>query len=137
MELHYQLTDAQFEQQFQACTLDPAVFSHEAHLRLAWIHIQKYGEGRAIEMITQQLQRFVEHVGAKDKYNHTLTIAAIKAVNHFINKSMSDSFPGFMQEFPRLKTNFREIIGTHYQHDIFKSVLGKKQYVEPDLLPFT
>ena len=37
MEQHYTLTDNEFEKQFQTSSLDPAIFTHEAHLRLAWI----------------------------------------------------------------------------------------------------
>lgn len=38
MKTHHQLNDQQFEEQFQNCTFDPTLFTHEAHLRLAWIH---------------------------------------------------------------------------------------------------
>ena len=44
IEKHYQLSDEEFEQQFQNCLLSPVLFTHEAHLRLAFIHILKYGE---------------------------------------------------------------------------------------------
>ncbi len=43
MEEHFYLTDIQFERQFANCSLNPELFSHEAHLRLAWLHISKYG----------------------------------------------------------------------------------------------
>lgn len=137
MEAHFTFTDNEFEQQFNTCTLDPAVFSHEAHLRLAWIHITKYGTDQAIENICTQLLDFVDAVGARDKYNKTLTIAAIKAVYHFINRSNAGNFNDFIEQNPRLKYNFRELIAAHYGIDIFHSETAKREYVEPDLLPFT
>ena len=137
MEAHFELTDDMFEQQFQTCTLDPAIFSHEAHLRLAWIQIKKYGADTAIENICEQLFAFVELAGARDKYNKTLTIAAIRAVKHFINKSATNNFHDFIQEFPRLNFNFKEIMSCHYRIDIYNSDIAKKEYIEPDLLPFT
>lgn len=137
MEKHFELSDDQFEQQFSDCTLDPANFSHEAHLRLAWIHIKKYGVEAAVENICNQLVKFTAFVGAADKYNKTLTIAAVRMVNHFINRSHADSFYEFIHEYPGQKTRFRELIATHYHVDIFKSVTAKKEYLEPDLLPFT
>jgi hypothetical protein len=136
MEAHFELSDDVFEQQFQACTLNPAIFSHEAHLRLAWIHITKYGVDNAINNICEQLLAFVDSLGARDKYNKTLTIAAIKAVNHFINKSHINNFREFIQKNARLKFNFKELMSSHYQKDIYKSEIAKRQYVEPDLLPF-
>lgn len=137
MEQHRQLTDQVFEQQFASCTLPQELFTHEAHIRLAWLHIKKYGEAFAVENICTQLTNFVEALGAKDKYNKTLTIAAIKAVNHFINKQEINDFNLFIETFPRLKYNFRELLAQHYAVDIFKSTAAKKEYLEPDLLPFT
>ncbi len=136
MENHWQLTDAEFEMQFANATFDPAIFSHEAHLRLAWIHLDRYGLRQAEENICQQLVNFVTTLGASDKFNKTLTVAAIKAVHHFMQKSQSDNFADFIEKFPRLKYNFKELIGYHYGFDIFESVRAKQEYLEPDLQPF-
>ncbi len=133
---HFQFTDTEFEQQFATCKLLPSLFSHEAHLRLAWIHITKYGIEKALENIQSQLINFVAHIGALDKYNKTLTIAAVKAVDHFILKSESDNFEDFSIEFPRLRYNFKELMETHYTADIFNLATIKSTYLEPDLAPF-
>jgi hypothetical protein len=136
MEQHFILSDKEFEEQFESGILKPELFSHEAHLRLAWIHITKYGQDIAINNISKQLINFVELLGARQKYNHTLTIAAIKAVAHFINKSKSENFVQFISEFPRLKNNFKELMSCHYQIDIFNSEKAKDVFLEPDLMPF-
>ena len=136
MQLHQHFSDSEFEQLFETCQMDPTAFSHEAHLRLAWIHVKKYGQSLAIKNICDQLLQYVEYLGAKDKFNITLTIAAIKAVNHFIQKSASDNFQDFINEFPRLKFNFKELMQCHYQIDIYNLQSAKQQFHEPDLLPF-
>ncbi len=66
----------------------------------------------------------------------TLTIAAIKAVHHFIDRSDAISFGEFILEFPRLKYNFKELMAAHYQVDIYNSAKAKEEFVQPDLLPF-
>lgn len=136
MEQHYTLTDSEFEQQFASASLDPAVFSHEAHLRLAWLHLDRYGLEKAIEHITEQLKNFTAAVGAVDKYNETVTIAAIHAVNHFKMRSGCREFASFIAENGRLKTNFRDLMNSHYRTDIFRSVSAKASFLEPELLPF-
>ena len=78
----------------------------------------------------------MRHLNALDKYNETVTIAAVKAVYHFMQKSTSDNFKGFIVEFPRLKTNFKSILEQHYQIDLFNSELARSTFLEPDLLPF-
>lgn len=133
---HLQLDDQEFEQQFRTCTLSPDLFNHEAHIRLAWIHLKKYGQEQAMQNIEDQLLYFVDNLGARDKFNKTLTIAAIKAVHHFMLKSEAVYFKDFIEEFPRLKYNFKELMSYHYRIDIFNSKKAKTKFLEPDLLPF-
>lgn len=136
MERHRHLSDLEFEKQFENCSLDPSIFSHEAHLRLAWIHIQKYGEDQACIRISNQILKFATTAGDNNKFNKTVTVAAIKAVNHFILKSKSTNFQDFMRESSRLKYNFKELLSYHYGFDIFTSEKARLEYLEPDLLPF-
>ncbi len=136
MEKHFELTDNQFEIRFQNLTLNPALFSHEAHIRLAWIHINRYGLDQAIENICTQIKAFATFHGDADKYNHTVTIAAVRAVYHFMLKVDIDSFSDFITIQPRLKTSFKQLIESHYSSNIFASLQAKKAYLEPDLLPF-
>lgn len=136
MEAHHQLTNAEFEQQFATCQLDSSLFSHEAHLRLAWIHIQQYGQQQAEINIQKQLQDFVASLGATDKYHATLTVAAVRIVGHFIKNSSAETFSQFMEEYPRLKTAFKGLVEQHYSFDIFSSDAARSSFVEPDLVAF-
>jgi len=136
MEKHFDLTDSEFEKQFSNCTLDANLFSHEAHLRLAWIHIYNYGINKAVENITSQLKGFVDSLGAKDKYNETVTIAAVRAVHHFMLRSKTKDFQSFISENQRLRNSFKELLSHHYNTDIFKSEQARREYTEPELLPF-
>lgn len=136
MKNHVDLTDDEFEQQFKNCLIDASLFTHEAHLRLAWIHLEKYGVEKAITNICSQLKRYVEFLGATDKYNETVTVAAIRAVYHFKLKTDASTFSEFIAKNPRLKNNFKELLAHHYVTDIFNSQKAKAQYLQPELLPF-
>lgn len=136
MELHSKLTDEEFETHFKEATLDSSIFTHEAHLRLAWIHLSKYGLSLAIEHICSQLQNYVRRFGASDKFHQTLTVAAIEVVHHFMSKVTMITFEEFIGTYPRLKTHFNELIAQHYSKDICQSQEARLRYVEPDLLPF-
>lgn len=136
MEKHFELSNTEFVQQFIDCKLDPHLFTHEAHLRLAWINVQQNGKEKAETIIQSQLQNFVASVGAKNKYNATLTVAATKAVAHFMARSTTDNFRDFILEYPQLKYNFKELMQAHYSFDLFESVEAKAAYITPDLIPF-
>ena len=136
METHYNLNDTEFAKQFKEATLKPELFTHEAHLRLAWIYIKTHGIDKAITLVCEQLINYVMHLGARDKYNETVTVAAVRAVYHFMLKSKSAKFKDFMEEFPRLKSEFKSLLSQHYDIDIFKSEIAKSTFIEPKLLPF-
>jgi len=136
MEKHYRITDAEFERQFAEAVLDPGIFTHEAHLRLAWIHLGRYGLENAIRNVTSQLKVYTKAVGAADKYNETVTIAAIYAVEHFRVRCSCSDFESFIAKNNQLKLDFRGLIETHYRTDIFKSDRAKTSFLEPELLPF-
>jgi len=136
MNTHFDLSDQELQTQVESGRIDQAVFNHEAHLRLAWINIDRYGVEEAILRVPEQIQSFARHTNLKDKYHHTLTVAAVKLVYSFTLISSSDNFQDFISEFPQLKHGFRELIGRHYGIDIFRSEPAKKTFLEPDLLPF-
>ena len=136
MESHFQLNDDQFKHQFEDLSLDPGWFSHEAHLRLAWVHIRTSGVTNAIDSITHQIKAFAKYHGDADKYNETVTVAAVRTVYHFMLKSSSSSFADFIAEFPRLKYEFKSLLNSHYSIDLFKSDAAKSTFIEPDLLPY-
>ncbi len=136
MNEQYQLSDLEFSAEFKNATLHPKLFNHEAHLRLAWIYIKRDGIDAAITQVCSQIINYATSLGAANKYNETVTIAAVRAVYHFYLKSKSDNFRNFIEEFPRLKNNFKELLAQHYDIDIFNSEVAKCSFLEPNLLPF-
>ena len=111
-------------------------FTHEAHLRLAWIFITNYGSEIALEKYSSQLQKFANKHNADGKYNATVTFASIQIMKHFIEKSDAYDFQDFINEFQQLKTNFKDVLKTHYSGDIFTSLEAKKYILQPDLVSF-
>ena len=136
IESHFDLSDNQFESEFASGSLRPELFTHEAHLRLAWIHIKKYGLDAACENMRDQIKHFVANLGLEDKYHETVTMASTQAVHHFVQRSKAKSFKDFLTEFPRLKNNFKDLLAQHYSADIFHSETARTTYIEPDLEQF-
>ncbi len=135
-EKHHLLTNDLFEEKFKNCILSPTLFTHEAHLRLTYIHINKYGLDKAIKNLCEQIANFDQKFDDGKKFNKTVTIASVQIVNHFINKANSDDFRGLITEFPKLKSNFLGLLKSHYTLSILTNKRAKQEYLEPDLLPF-
>ncbi len=130
------LSDTEFAQQFADCTLDPKIFTHEGHLRLAWIHITRYGVEQAIRNLRTQIQAFDKIFGDGTKYHETVTVAAAYMVNHFIQRSSASKFDDFIAEYPRLRTHFKDLLAQHYSFDVFSDPWSKTTYLKPDIESF-
>lgn len=102
------------------------MFTHEAHLRLAWILIRKHGLNLSTEKICEQILAFVIPLGAEEKFNTTLTVASMNMVQHFMQKTESENFHDFIQAFPALKYDFKHLISQHYSFDILKDDRTKR-----------
>ena len=135
-EKHHLLTNDELEDKFSTCDVPAVLFTHEAHLRLSYIHITKYGLNQAIINLTKQIADCDNKYGDGTKFNKTLTVASSKVVHHFIKKAKANDFNSFILEFPSLKDDFMGLIKTHYELDIFNDQKAKQEYLEPDLLAF-
>ncbi len=136
IQSHRDLSDEAFLKQFEDTSLPPSLFNHEAHLRLAWLHIRRSGKEQAKLDIKRQLQNYVRSVGAEDKYHETLTIASVEAVHHFICHAPTEQFEDFIELNAPLKNQFKALINSHYSFDIFDSIPAKKAYIAPDVVAF-
>ena len=136
MEKHYRFTDEVYEQKFRECKFPPLYFSHEAHLRLAYIHLKKYGLEQSIKNMCTQISDFAIKYGATMKFNATVTYASLQIMYHYMNKGRSDNFPDLMKEYPYLLEDFKGEIQKYYSWDVFRSLEAKANIHEPDLKPF-
>lgn len=137
MEAHYNIPDPEFQEAFEHCRLAPSLFTHEAHLRMAWLYLKQCGLEGALDKFPRDLKAYVKSLGASEKYHETLTQAALRAVYHFMQRSEARAFSGFISEFPRLNSHFRELMATHYGWETLHGKAARNTYLEPDLLPFT
>ncbi|QMU65869.1 MAG: hypothetical protein GKR88_17370 [Flavobacteriaceae bacterium] len=136
MERHYRYSDDIYEEKFKSGKFPPLYFSHEAHLRLAYIHIKKYRLEQSIQHMGRQIYHFAIKYGATMKFNATVTYASLQIMNRYMQQSESDHSSDFIKEFPSLSEDFKGIIKQHYSQDIFRSPEAKATILYPDLVPF-
>lgn len=132
---HYDFSDEEYMIRFKAMTFPPRLFSHEAHLRLAFLHIQQYGVTQAARNMQDQIKGLALKFGAT-KYHDTITVAAVNAVNHFHQLDPELAFPALIAKHTVLMSDFKALLNSHYSYDIFTSALAKESYQAPDIQPF-
>lgn len=129
---HGAFSDGEFEQAFREGTFPPEAFSHEAHLRLAWLLLRRFGRDQALEQACDQIRAFTIRHGAFEKYHHTLTRAAVRLVWDGMQASQPRDFRGLLQACPTLTDGFRELLRTHYSDERLYSEQARTEYLEPD-----
>jgi hypothetical protein len=112
-ERHYLLSDEDFARAFEECTLEPTIFSHEAHLRLAWILIRSHGLLPASEMLCKQIMKFDLLHGKGTKFSKTLTLAAARLVHDLQERSQDRTFRDFIKSNLCLLGNFRQLLAPY------------------------
>ncbi|MBK9275692.1 MAG: hypothetical protein IPM49_14290 [Flavobacteriales bacterium] len=136
MNDHNRFTDDAFVAQFTNCTLAPALFTHEAHLRLGWIMVRSHGTERAGEVLCDMIARYARALGRAEKFNLTITIASTRMIAHFLARSSATDFASFIAEFSKLRSNFQDLLDAHYSGRVYASDLAATRFIEPDLRPF-
>lgn len=132
-----ELNDNEFVEKIENCTLSPRFLTHKALLRLTWILIQEFGLEKALVKNCELKEQYFKKALKSNKFNVTLTKAYSEIMHHFMEKSSANDFDKFLQEFPRLRYNFKELVKTHYGYNILKERRKEEaQSIRPILFTF-
>ncbi|GGO81579.1 hypothetical protein GCM10011348_20890 [Marinobacterium nitratireducens] len=127
--------DEAFRRAFEAFAVLPDDFSHEAHLRLAYVYLCRDDRDLAAWRMKSALLAFLDHLGGgRAKYNETMTGAWIDAVAHFMDRTPACAcFADFIAKNPVLRDS--NILLTHYSAERLFSDRARAEYLEPDIQP--
>ncbi|CAH1794339.1 unnamed protein product [Owenia fusiformis] len=126
--------DEAFMNAFEERTLPFEDWTHEAHLRMAWNYIMKYGE-QAEPYIKNGIQRYNEqnkHL-ISTGYHETVTKFYIHMVTYAINISSNPdiTFEEFLTEHPYLTD--RNLLFEYYTKECISSKHAANEFMEPDI----
>jgi len=126
--------DRDFRSAFEACTVTPSQFNHQAHVRLAYIYLVEGHLETAVQRMREALLKFLEHNGIPhSRFHETITRAWVLAVRHFMDRSPSRSSTDFIARNHELLDS--KIMLTHYSASVLFSPDARAGFVEPDLDP--
>jgi hypothetical protein len=126
--------DVRFRSAFEACTSTPSEFTHQAHVRLAYVYLVESDVEVAVQRMRAALLTFLDHYEIpRSKFHETMTRAWVLAVHHFMTKSTSSSAADFIAKNPELLDT--RIMLTHYSASVLFSADARASFVEPDLDP--
>jgi len=130
------INDEDYFEQIASCELRRKHFSHEAHIRIAWIHIQRYGVEQAEQTIPKQLKKYITHIGMGYTFNQTISIASIRILKRLIKETGAKSFNDLVTSKPVILDNFKSLLEHHYGDWVYMDNDARASFQEPDINPF-
>lgn len=122
---------------FAAHALTHTDWTHEAHLRVAWLHVTRYSIDEAHLRMRAGIIRLNERHGlvesAERGYFETLTRAWLVLVLAAQRETHADSSTALLAAAPDLLDRARPL--RHYSRQLLETARARAIFVEPDLEP--
>lgn len=118
------LSDEEFFAAFLECTLAPASFDHMAHLRIAWLMLQRFPLDRAINHTCHGIARLAAQFGVPDKFHRTLSEALVRLIHARLDGRPDGTWDGFLQCNPDIRMDARGLLSRYYSARGLSGVIG-------------
>lgn len=127
------MTDQELFEQFETGTLKADIFDHSAHVKMAWIYLNKYELPEALCRFSNALKNFAKVNKSDEIYHQTITFAFLMLINERIKKMETQSnWEDFKLHHPDLFDWKNNVLKRFYQEETLKSAFAKKNFVFPD-----
>lgn len=132
------MTDAEFLEAFEACTIPHAAWTHRAHIRMAYLVLRREAFERAVDTVRAGIQKLNASQNTPEAldrgYHETLTCAWLRLVDSAIRHyGAGEDFEAFAAQHPHLLC--RTQLRLFYTRDRIMSWEAKRAFVAPDLAP--
>jgi len=128
-----QIEDDDFVDAFLHCRIASTGFDHRAHLRIAWLLLNRLPLGDAIEATCKGIERIARHFGVPDKYNRTMSEALVRLIARARADDPGAGFEEFLARNVALSRDVRGVLAQYYSSDRLTSAEAKRCFMAPDL----
>ena len=114
---------------FEDDTIDLATFDHEAHVRVAFVLLQRYSFLDALKRVGDGLQRLARRSGTPERFHVTVTVAFVSAVAEQAARQKTSDWFAFRAACPHLLD--RTYLSTHYAAAELDDPIARAAFVLP------
>jgi hypothetical protein len=126
------VSDTELLAAFADGTLDAAAFHHRDHVRVAWLHLERYAPALALERFSAGLRRLAAAAGKPDRYHETITWAYLLLINERRERAgRATTWEEFAAENADLLGWNPSILDTYYPAEVLASDLARRAFVLP------
>lgn len=121
--------------EFERCEVDPARFDHKAHVAIAWVYLDRFGEAVATDRFVTALRALTAHLGVPGKYHETITRFYLAVIAERRRGSTTTDWDAFRAENADLLDP--ALLHRHYSRERLASDEARRRYLAPDLEPLS
>jgi hypothetical protein len=131
------MTDAEFLQAFEHCSLPESEWTHCAHVRMAWLYLRRGPLAEVLPTVQEGIKRFNSSLNKVLAYHETITQGFLTLIDHRMQCDKSvQTFDEFCARFPDLLDRKLTALLTHYYKETLFSSEARETFLEPDRSPF-
>jgi hypothetical protein len=127
------MTDDEFLAAFDSCTLPQPLWTHEAHVRLAWLCLGRMPFAAARDHVRAGIRKYNASLGNTTGYHDTVTVAFVRLIA--ARRTPGESFAAFRLAHPDVFSKDRPILLTYYSKAVLDSAEARAGFVEADVGP--
>ncbi len=127
------MTDDEFLAAFEAAAFTRPEWTHEAHVRMAWLYLTRFPAAEALERVRTGIQKLNTKIGSPDGYHETITVAFVRVIAARLEPG--EDFPAFRERNPELFDRTLSALLRHYSKERLHSPEARKEFIDPDREP--
>ncbi|MBI2381072.1 MAG: hypothetical protein HYV16_09985 [Gammaproteobacteria bacterium] len=128
------MTPRELMNAFEDLSLEPALFNHLGHLRMAWCYLHELGTEQGCTEFDLALRRYAAHLGATEKYHATVTGALLALLADAMAQTPAADFDAFAAEHPEFR-EAKVLLARHYSPERLEGAEAKATFIAADRLP--
>jgi hypothetical protein len=144
------MTDDEFLSRFESGTLERFQWTHEAHIRMAWLYLSRFPFSVALQRVRNGIWRLnsvfnqmkppeprrswlpcLTRSKPKSGYHETVTVAYVRLIAS--RRLEEEDFPAFRERNPDLFDSKNPVLHRMYSRERLESQEARRAFVEPDL----
>jgi len=130
------MTDVELTRALEEGRVRNEDFRHVSHLHVAWVYLaESQSAEQAAEKMSSTLRRFAASAGHAEKYHETITQFWIRLLAALRGAQQQRDLDSILQALPRLLE--KDFPLDYYSRETLFSDRARKEWVEPDLKPFS
>src|SRR5262245_24080294 len=124
------MTDDEFLAAFEAAAIPRKDWTHEAHVRMAWLYLPRLPFGEVVEHMGDGIETLEGRIGSPDGYHETITVAFVRVIASRLRDR--EDYGRFRDRNPDLLDRTLTALLRHYAKERLFSPEARKGFIEPD-----